>query len=35
MGYAQLRDGATLACYEADCIYDHIHSLNLLRGIAS
>lgn len=35
MGYAQLKDGATLACCEADCVYDDISSLNLLRDIAS
>lgn len=35
MGYAQLKGGTTLACCEADCIYNYIHSLNLLRDIAS
>lgn len=35
MGYAQLKDGAALACCEADCISDYIHSLNLLMDIAS
>lgn len=35
MGYAQLKDGATLARCEADCIYDYLHSLNLLRYVAS